>query len=354
MPIVPIMIPAASAPPQATSPPSMGDLPTAMGDVSLQPTSPPRPVIGTSIRISVPLDSTPTKSIRGVQNSLSADRKIMRRDSMDRREALLKGKEGSRQRRRWENDRLLSNPWAQPPLPSDWEVRPTYPQRTVPYYLAPLWDAAEFQRAVESNLKGRKNSTRNRGKRTGSHTGMNPMEEAAANIPKEVRARLKRAKAAKGLLQDLEEDVRSFVQRWNARETRLREQGLQDIPLASDSEEDDEIVFIGRNGAMHDSPGRKQREGFDGGWDQDGTISKEKMIFDGLDNDKGAAFARWLVHCVGSYYGLRTWSVTREVQGAEKRREAYVGVDTRARGFMGRAVEVGREVELPRPLWGMV
>ena len=27
----------------------------------------------------------------------------MRRDSMDRREALLKGKEGSRQRRRWEN-----------------------------------------------------------------------------------------------------------------------------------------------------------------------------------------------------------------------------------------------------------
>jgi len=30
-------------------------------------------------------------------------RKILRRDSMDRREALLKGKEGSRQRRRWEN-----------------------------------------------------------------------------------------------------------------------------------------------------------------------------------------------------------------------------------------------------------
>lgn len=241
-----------------------------------------------------------------------------------------------------------------PPLPSDWEVRPTYPRRTVPYYLAPLWDAAEFQRAVEAKLKGRKNSTRSRGKGTVQNTGMSPMEEAATNIPKEVRARLKRARAAKGMLQDLEETVRAFVQKWNEREARLREEGLDDVPLTSDSEEDEEIVFVGRNGVMHDSPGRKERHKAEG-WD-DETISTEKMIFEGLDNDKGAAFARWLVHCVGSYYGLRTWSVTRDpdVQGEAKKREAYVGVDSRARGFLGRGVEVGREIELPRPLWGMV
>lgn len=239
-----------------------------------------------------------------------------------------------------------------PPLPSDWEVRPTYPRRTVPYYLAPLWDAAEFQRAVEAKLKGRKNSTRSRGKGNTQNTGMSPMEEAATNIPKEVRARLKRARAAKGLLQDLEETVRAFVQKWNEREARLREEGLDDVPLTSDSEEDEEIVFIGRNGAMHDSPGRKERQKEEG-WD-DETVSTEKMIFEGLDNDKGAAFARWLVHCVGSYYGLRTWSITKDVQGEAKRREAYVGVDSRARGFMGRGVEVGRDIELPRPLWGMV
>jgi hypothetical protein len=177
------------------------------------------------------------------------------------------------------------------------------------------------------------------------------MEEVAISIPKEVRAKLKRAKAAKGLLQDLEETVRAFVQKWNQREARLREEGLDDVPLTSDSEEDEEIVFIGRNGAMHDSPGRQQRQKEEG-WDE--TISTEKMVFDGLDNDKGAAFARWLVHCVGSYYGLRTWSVTRDVEGEEKRREAYVGLDRRARGFSGRGVEVGREFELPRPLWGMV
>lgn len=249
-------------------------------------------------------------------------------------------------------DRLISNPWAVPPLPSDWQVVPTYPRRTVPYYLAPLWDAAEFQRAVEAKLKGRKNSTRNRGKSGTQNSGMSPMEEAATNIPKEVRARLKRARASVGLLQDLEETVRAFVQKWNEREARLREEGLDDVPLMSDSEEDDEIVFIGRNGVMHDSPGRKEKQKAEG-WD-DETISTEKLIFDGLDNDKGASFARWLVHCVGSYYGLRTWSVTKDVQGEARRREAYVGVDSRARGFMGRGVELGREIELPRPLWGMV
>ena len=248
-------------------------------------------------------------------------------------------------------DRLISNPWAEPPLPIDWEVRPTYPVRTVPYYLAPLWDAAEFQRAVESKLLGRKNSKSARKRQEGPN-GMSPMEEAASNIPKEVRARLKRNRAAKGLLQDLEEDVRSYVRKWNQREAKLKEEGLHDMPITSDSEEeDDEVVFVGRNGVMHDSPGRKQRQK-DDGWDE--TISNEKLVFEGLDGDKGASFARWMVHCVGSYYGLRTWSVTREIDGAENRREAYVGVDSRARGFMGRGVEVGKEIELPRPLYGMV
>lgn len=183
---------------------------------------------------------------------------------------------------------------------------------------------------------------------------MSPIEEAAASVPKEVRAKLKRAKAAKGLLQDLEESVRTFVRKWNDREIRLREDGLHDVPLTSDSDEDDEIVFIGRNGAMHDASDTqlKQKDGAED--EDDGTISTEKMVFEGLDNDKGAAFARWLVHCVGSYYGLRTWSVTCGVEGEEKRRQAYVGVDSRARGFLGRGVEVGREIELPRPLWGMV
>ncbi|EXJ92824.1 hypothetical protein A1O3_01378 [Capronia epimyces CBS 606.96] len=346
MVIVPIMVA-----PELVSPhvaPSSEGIARRMEDVSIDPGTPPRPTVGPSVRVTLPLNVKPKSTV--TTSTILTERKLLRRDNLEYREALLKGKEGSRQRRRWENDRLLSNPWVEPPLPSDWEIRPTHPRRTVPYYLAPLWDAAEFQRAVEAKLKGRKNSTRSRGKRA-LNTGVSPMEEAASSIPKEVRARLKRAKAAKGLLHDLEENVRAFVQKWNDKEARLREEGLQDVPLTSDSEEDEEIVFIGRNGAMHDSPDRQKRQKEEG-WEE--TVSTEKVVFESLDNDKGAAFARWLVHCVGSYYGLKTWSVTRDVEGGGKRRLAYVGVDSRARGFMGRGVEVGREFELPRPLWGMV
>jgi len=344
--IVPIMLP-----------PEVGARDTAqstegiaaqMENVFVEPTTPQLPVVSTSTRVSLPLGRTALAKV--ATSTVHTERKVLLRDSLERREALLKGREGSRQRRRWENDRLLSNPWAVNPSPSDWEISPTHPRRTVPYYLAPLWDAAEFQRAIESKLKGRKNSIRSRGKRS-LNTSINPMEEAASSIPKEVRARLKRARSAKGLLQDLEETVRAFVQTWNKREARLLEERLHDISLLTDSEEDEEIVFVGRNGAMSDSPGRSQRQKEE---ERDETISTEKMVFDGLDDDKGAAFARWLVHCVGSYYGLRTWSVTREVEGQGRRREAYVGVDSRARGFMGRGAEVGREIELPRPLWGMV
>ena len=69
-------------------------MPTAPDHVSISPQASPKLIRGTSVRLSVPLDSKPTSA---------PPRKLVRRDSLDRREALLKGKEGSRQRRRWEN-----------------------------------------------------------------------------------------------------------------------------------------------------------------------------------------------------------------------------------------------------------
>lgn len=287
----------------------------------------------------------------------------------------------------------MNNPHAEPPSPEDWLVRPTYPVRRVPYYLAPLWDAAEFQRAVESKLKGRRNTRSSKRKRLASGgAGVSPFEDAASSIPKEVKSRLKHARSAKGLLQDLEEDVREFLVRWNEREKRLREEGLHDAPLPgekemngtiklahrpkksvkgasgsaieSDTEEEaedeEEIVFVGRGGAVtSDSPGRKKKE-------EEENLLSEKLVFEGLEEDKGASFGRWLTHCIGSYYGLRTWSVTTTgtvndpfmdgtaAEGTPKMRQAYVGVDARVRGWMGQGWESGREFELPRPLWAMV
>lgn len=75
--------------------------------------SSPQVVRGTSESLAIPLDehsqpkAAPTTGKGQDENkSDSASRprrEPIRRDSMKRREALLKGKEGSRQRRRWEN-----------------------------------------------------------------------------------------------------------------------------------------------------------------------------------------------------------------------------------------------------------
>ena len=140
-------------------------------------------------------------------------------------------------------------------------------------------------------------------------------------------------------MRDLEEVVRQFVVRWNEKEMKLREEGLEDV-LVSDTEgEEEEIVFVGRNGAMLDSSGNKV--------DEEG-VEKDKLVFEGLLEDKGASFGRWLVHEIGAYYGLKSWSET--VDGEPKMRKAFVG-------HAGLGVGVGRfgdGMELPKPLYAMV
>ena len=91
----------------------------ALESVNLSTNSPK----GTSITLSIPLDSSaevatsglpfrntvrPKTPTQGQLHTTSGKRTIIRRDSLDRREALLKGKEGSRQRRRWENGECIA------------------------------------------------------------------------------------------------------------------------------------------------------------------------------------------------------------------------------------------------------
>lgn len=154
-------------------------------------------------------------------------------------------------------DRLLNNPWVVPPLPVDWEVHPTHPRRVVPYYLAPLWDAQAVERSMNKKM---------------ARHGLT--ESDASRVPKEVRSRLKHTRAAKGLLQDLEAEVRTFLQNWDEHAERLREDGLQD----ADSEEE-EIVFVGRKGRMHDLPDKSFEH-----------LERDKLVFDGLADDRGASF----------------------------------------------------------------
>lgn len=68
------------------------------------------PVRGTSVALAIPLDDGPEaegqpgiSAGEAVRSGHVIRRKTSNRDSLRHRETLLKGKEGSRQRRRWEN-----------------------------------------------------------------------------------------------------------------------------------------------------------------------------------------------------------------------------------------------------------
>lgn len=82
----------------------------------------------TSVRLSIPLDPTatvatpkaalhdnvrPRTPTQGHVHTSNGKRTLVRRDSLERREALLKGKEGSRQRRRWENGKFTAARWSE-------------------------------------------------------------------------------------------------------------------------------------------------------------------------------------------------------------------------------------------------
>ncbi len=230
----------------------------------------PRLARGTSVKLDIPLD---TSELNDEQPRVKSEavhtvykrREPIRRDSQNRRDALLKGKEGSRQRRRWENDRLLGNPHAQPPLPEDWEVRPANRQQSIPYFLAPLWDA-EYAKIHQQREK----------RKAAANKPASREEAAALKVQKELRDKLKRSRGARGLLQDLELEVRRFVEQWEAKQKQLESEGLLD----PDSE-DEEIVFVGRNGAMSDEQKRLQEAA---------AVEKDRLVFESLVADHGASF----------------------------------------------------------------
>ncbi len=102
-------------------------------------------------------------------------------------------------------------------------------------------------------------------------------QDPSSKVPKELREKLRRSRGAKGLLQDLEEEVRQFVKMWEAKEKQLQQQGLADM----DSSEDEEIVFVGRNGHMKDVQSSKRAED---------RLQRDKLVFDSLVDDHGASF----------------------------------------------------------------
>lgn len=285
---------------------------------------------GTGVSLSIPLDeshdSEPAAKLKPAITRGVSERTKPVRDSQKNREAFLKGKEGSRRRQRWENDRLLHVPNVQPPLPSDWEVRPTYPVHHVPYYLAPLWDAGVRNAAEERRLAHRASK-----KTPATNSTSDPQK---GRVPHDLKTKLKKSKGAKTLLQELESEIRTFI---NSHATKAQKVASNDASDHEVDSEDEEIVFVSRDGMMSDLQRKSVEE----------ELQREKLVWESLVgvDDKRAGFGRWLVHSLAEYYGLSSRSITVGLPPNAKR-EAYVGI----RGW--RVEKVGEG--LPLPLWGLI
>lgn len=161
-----------------------------------------------------------------------------------------------------------------------------------------------------------------------------PQDESIGLVPKELRRTLKKAKGAKTLLMELEEEVRKFVVGWERRAARAEKgregrdtrkgkgrNGYTDadaMDSTGNDTSDEEVVFVGRNGAMRDVPASPTTttttcrrlsgdleleevvygvEGMgidDADGDADVGMQKEKLVFGAAADDRAASFG-WVV-----------------------------------------------------------
>ncbi|KAK6507485.1 hypothetical protein TWF481_005916 [Arthrobotrys musiformis] len=303
-----------------------------------QPQSPAQPPAQPPAPVTIPLDQ-PDPVVKPNTDNAPVDRRPLRRDSMKRREALIKGKEGTRRRQRWENDNFLNNPSFTPPSPEDFSPTPLHPRRTVRYEFATLWDPSNPLKYGYSPPVQKKDETR---------------------VPKNLKDRLKRSKGATDLLKSLEEEVRRYAATlWGCideyRQPDIDEDSCDDMDTSVEfskcadevgDSEDEEIVFVPRMETIAVTSTEKVREVYT----PIPSPPLEKPVFEAADNDQGASFGRWLVHSIALYYGLRSWS---ETQGNPAKRIAFVGAQPGERKRL-KAGRLLKHKALPRPLWMML
>ncbi|OAA66752.1 hypothetical protein SPI_01328 [Niveomyces insectorum RCEF 264] len=301
-----------------------------------------------------------------------------RRDSQRRREALLKGKEGSRQRRRWENDRLMHVPNAQPPLPSDWAVQPTHPVHyNLPYHVAQYWDKGLRQRVNEDRaaaaVQRRKQIVAQQSGTTAAaavggagSTAAAAAVAAAAMAPpttlglvtRELRTAAKRTPAVKTWVRLLEEPVRQLLLAAElSRQVQEAEENRRTQAAAAENEsdhyndndndtlyfsddEEEEIVFVGRRQLALDRAKEAAWKTIHRAVDRQQV--EAGVVFDALGDDESGSFKRWLTHSVADYYGLNSRSATVD---SPPRRIVYVTLrDGATRPESG-------PILVPRPMW---
>ena len=148
--------------------------------------------------------------------------------------------------------------------------------------------------AKNKNISSNKTLSKNKGsprQRMLQDRARHEQDQAARKVSRQIKEKLKRARSAKWLLQDLEEEVRRFVKYWEEREKEKMMwesghdgDGLSDQGMLQDSE-DEEIVFVGRNGQMDDLKSPRLAD-----MELDIDSERDKLIFDSAIDDQAASF----------------------------------------------------------------
>ena len=251
-------------------------------------------------------------------------------------------------------DRLVGVPNVQPPQPGDWEVHPTHPIHRVPYQLAQFWDHGARQRAEDKAAKlqaARKKQQRS----AGSATGL-----GAGEVPRDLRETAKRVPAVRSWVRGLEEPVRRFLA---AEQDRRRMQQEDDSAAEGMDSEDEEIVFVGRSGAMRELQEKREARYKMARREVEHQTVDSGVVFDSFGDGEDAAYKcdsllrtnhqrlyalltftnrRWLTHAISDYYGLASRSVTLAHTPS---RVVYIGLK-QVHQRTGPPL-----IKLPRPLW---
>ncbi|CAK7222645.1 hypothetical protein SCUCBS95973_004914 [Sporothrix curviconia] len=323
-------------------------------------------------------------------------RRNSNRDSQRRRELLLVGKEGSRQRRRWENDRLMHVPNAQPPLPSDWEARPTHKVHyNLPYHLAKFWDlgmremvnerraaeailhrqqliARQSQTTAPKKTQPKKEVPREKflyEKYAGMSSAASSVPSSLAPTPKfgmvtrDLRVAVKKSETIKRWVRALEEPVRQYVFASEAmrRAQEIRRSESAATVISGDSsvasldgedggsetasatyalsdEDDDELVFVGRCTLARKRAKAELKQALR---EANAMSADNGILFDSLGDGETGAFKRWIAHSLSDYYGLTSRSTNTD---ASKRVVCVSMRDEAIRAGAG-------PILIPRPMW---
>ncbi|RKF80034.1 hypothetical protein GcM3_049009 [Golovinomyces cichoracearum] len=270
-------------------------------------------------------------------------------DNRNRRELFIKGREGSRRRKRYENANFLNVPNSQQPLPSDWEVHPTYPvHNNIPYYLAFLWER-KFQRQLEDEEEESQSKRKS--------TISCPHSKASRDL----KFALKKAKGAKPILKDIEHEIRTFIIKAAENDLVMNSTSSSQSAEVIESEDED-IIFIDR-----DKDGRGTITMSDETYEEACVQRRRKiesLVFESKSCQRGdqdtGRFFRWLIHEAAEYYGLESQSEDTDENGGREGERSARKIIVSFRN--GSPIKYHKDVttasdeslKMPRPLWCLI